>query len=364
MAGTVDLHEGKVAAGLDLAVLLTSVLERLEVGVAEVLLARPLELVGPSLVSEPVADEVGITSVDKNRDLVQDVGDELVVGLHPVTSKEEVAVDIHVAAVVAADFGTESLLDLLAVQVIGDVAETRVAEVGAVLTLASDVVNILAGALVGTHHSVVAVDAGRDARPGTARLVTALDQRLATGKGVVHGLALAIAEHGGVATLTASHGAVVGVLGVSVGETVTNENTLEVDVAVIVREDLVGEDRDVVAGVRLSSNVEVLLGVLGELVEEEGKKGIDVLASSDSVAHGATAVRVANIDGLVEEDNGSVVVPRLRVVDELNLLVDGGRSKLKEETGQGRATGATVEPEDDRVVLGVVTGLEEPFFFC
>lgn len=303
MTSTVDLHEGKVTAGLDLTVLLAGVLEGLEVGMAEVLLARPLELVGPSLVSEPVADEVSVTGVDENGNLVQNVGDELVVGLHPVTVEKEVTVDVHVAAVVAADLGTKSLLDLLAVQVVGNVAKTRVAEVGAILTLASDVVNILAGALVRTHHGVVAVDAGGNTRPGTSRLVAALDQRLAARESVVHGLALAVAQHRGVATLATGHGAVVGVLGVAIGKTVTNEDTLEVDVAVIVGEDLVCKDGDVVTGVRLASNVEVLLGVLGELVEEEGEKGVDVLASSNGVANGTAAVGVADVDGLVEEDN-------------------------------------------------------------
>jgi hypothetical protein len=361
VASTVDLHKGKVTTGLDLAVLLAVVLEVLDLGVAEILLARPLELVGPCLVTEPVADEVGITSIDENGDLVKNVGDELVVGLHPVTSKEEVSVDVHVAAVVAADLNTKSLLDLFAVQVVGDVTQARVAEVGAILTLASNVVDILAGALVGTHHGVVAVDAGGDTRPGTAGLVATLDQRLAAGQSVVHGLALAVTEDRGVATLTAGHGAVVGVLGVAIGKTVTNKNTLEVDVAVIVGENLVGKHGDVVTSIGLASNVKVLLGILGELVEEQSEESIDVLASSNSVAHRATTVGIAYVDGLIEEDNGSVVVPGLGVVDELDLLVDGSRSKLKEETSQGRAARATVKPEYDRVVLGVVTGLEEPF---
>jgi hypothetical protein len=55
--------------------------------------------------------------------------------------------------------------------------------------------------------------------------------------------------------------------------------------------------------------VEVLLGVLGELLEEEGEKGVDILASRPGVADGLAAVGVADIDGLVEEDDGSVTVP-------------------------------------------------------
>jgi hypothetical protein len=163
-----------------------------------------------------------------------------------------------------------------------------------------------------------------------------------------------------VATLTTGHGTVVSVLGKAVSETVTNEHTLEVDVALLMLQDLVGKDRDVVASIRLSSNVEILLSILRELLEEEGEEGIDVLAGSNSVAHTSTAVRVTNIDGLVEEDDGSIVVPCGGVVDELELLVNRGRAQLKEETCERGAAWATVEPEDNWVVLGVVAGLEEP----
>jgi hypothetical protein len=55
--------------------------------------------------------------------------------------------------------------------------------------------------------------------------------------------------------------------------------------------------------------VEVLLGVLGELLKEESQEGIDILAGGRSVADRAAAVGVANVDGLVEEDDGGVGVP-------------------------------------------------------
>lgn len=63
------------------------------------------------------------------------------------------------------------------------------------------------------------------------------------------------------------------------------------------------------AGIRFTRDVEVLLSVLGELLEEESEEGIDVLASSDSVADGVIAVGVAHVDGLVEEDHGCVGIP-------------------------------------------------------
>ena len=112
--------------------------------------------------------------------------------------------------------------------------------------------------------------------------------------------------------------------------------------------------------VRLASNVEVLLGILGELMEEERQERVNVLTSIDGGADLAAAVGVADVDGLVKEDDGSIVVPGVGVADNLNLLVDGGRAELQEEAGQRRAAWATVEPENNRVVLGVVSGLKEP----
>ncbi len=76
------------------------------------------------------------------------------------------------------------------------------------------------------------------------------------------------------------------------------------------------------AGIRLASDVEVLLGVLGELVEEEGQEGVDVLAGGNRVADGRAGVRVADIDGLVKENDAGIVVPGELVVDDLELLVD------------------------------------------
>lgn len=329
---TVDLHEGEVATGLDLAVFLRVPvnLERLNLSLLETLLARPLESVGPSLVAEPVADEVGITSINQDRDLLQDAGNHMMVRLHPVTGKKEVAVDVHVAAVIAINFSTKSFLDIILVKVIRDVAKARVAQIAAILAVASNIIDISTGALVRSHHRVVAVDASGNARPGAARLVAGLDERLASGKGIVHAAALALAEDRRIATLTTSHGTVVSILSVAIGKTIADQNTLEVDVTVLVGEDLRCEDGNVVASIRLSSNVEVLLSVFGELVEEEGEKSINVLASSHSVANRAAAVRVANVDGLVKEDDGSIVVPRMRVVNDVKLLVNRSRTKLKE----------------------------------
>jgi hypothetical protein len=63
--------------------------------------------------------------------------------LHPVALKQEVSVDIKVAAVVAADFNAELLLDLSLVQKFADITKSRIAEVAGILAFATDIINIL-----------------------------------------------------------------------------------------------------------------------------------------------------------------------------------------------------------------------------
>ena len=363
VASLVDLHEGEVSGGLDLAVLLISLGNRkvLELGLVEALLAGPLESLAPSLVAEPVADEVGITGIDQDRDLLEDTGDETVERLHPVTLEEEVAVDIKVAAVIALNLDTESIHDILLVQVVAYPPKTGVAEVATILALSADVIDILASALIGANELVVTVDGGRNARPDTAALVAVTDERLATRESIVHAAALALAENGRVATLATGHGAVVLILGKRISQAVADHNRLEVDVAVLVGQNLGSKDGDIVASIRLASNVEILLSILGELVEEEGKESVDILAGSNSVANSIARVRVSDVDRLVKENNASVVVPGPLVVDNLELLVNGRRAELEEETGERRAAGATVQPQNDGVVLRIVARLEEPW---
>lgn len=360
MASTVDLHEGEVARRLDFAVLLAIGLEGRELGALEALVARPLKLVGPGLVAQPVADEIGITSVNKHRDLLKDARDEEVEGLHPVAVEEEVAVDIEVTAFVAADgLNAEGLHDILLIEVAVNVAQSRVAKTSS-LAINANIIGVPTRLLIRAKNLVVAVDRGGNAAEKSLGLIAALDHGLAPGQGVVHRLALALRENSVIATLAARHGSVVGILGVRVGQAVANQDRLEVDVAVLVGKDLRGEDRNVVTSIRLASNVEILLGILRELLEEQRQQRVDILPGGVCVAHRAAAIRVTDVHGLVEEDDGSIAVPGAGVVLDLDLVGDGGWAKLEEEASQGRAAWATVEPEDDRVVLGVVARLEEP----
>lgn len=125
-------------------------------------------------------------------------------------------------------------------------------------------------------------------------------------------------------------------------------------------ENLGSKDRDIVASIGLASDVEVLLGILRELFEEQGQQGIDVLASSYSIADGRATVRVANVDWLVQENDRGIRVPGEFIVNGLDLGVDGARSKLHEQPGKRRAAGTAIQPEDNGVIYRVIAGLKEP----
>jgi hypothetical protein len=184
--------------------------------------ARPFKSLGPGLVSEPVADEIGITSINENRYLLKDARDKAVVRFHPVTMEEEVAVDVKIAGVVTIDLGTDSRTDFRPVQIFGDVAHTFVTKVTLVLALAPNVVHVLSGALIRSEEGVVTVDGGGDTDPSTLAVVARLNHRLASTKSIVHGAAAALIQHSRIATLTTGHGAVVFVLGETVGQAVAD----------------------------------------------------------------------------------------------------------------------------------------------
>lgn len=361
MATAVDADESEVAAGLHIANLLAVAAKEKVLGLRllVLLLAGPLEGLGPGPVAEPVADVIGVTGIDEHGDLLEQAGDHAMVGLHPVALEQEVAVDVEVAAVVGGDLGADSLHDLLLVEVRADPINLIVAQL-VVTALAADIVDILSGALVRADHSVVTVDGGRDAGPDRLGLVAALDEAGAAGIGIVHGLARRLIQDGRPAALAAGHGTVVLVLSKTIGQTVPDQNGLQINVSLLVGENLRSEDGNVVSGIGLARDVEALVGVLRKLLEEEGEKGIDVLASSNRVADRAAAVRVADVDRLVQEDDGSIGIPGPGVVVHTQLLVDGRRAKLHEEAHKRGAAGAAIQPENDRIVLGVIAGLEEP----
>jgi len=276
MPSLVDTNEGEVPTALDLTILVATDLERLHLGTVEVLLAIPDKLLSPQLVAEPVANIVGIASVNENGDLLDDIRDKEMERLGPITVEQECLVDVGVATLVILDFGTDSRHNFGLVKVLGNPCRLGVAKVLLVLALLANIVHVISRALEGTNHGVIAVNGTRNTVPHALRVVAALNKRLASGKGIIHGLAVALVQDRPIvaAIVTASHRTIRSILRLGISQPVTNSNALEVDVAVLVRQDLRCEDGDVVTSIGLPSDVEGLLGVLGEVVKEKSQKSV------------------------------------------------------------------------------------------
>ena len=358
MPGLVDTEKGKTLCVLDGAVLLAGASLHVSAGrVAEGVVAGPLESIGPSLVAEPVADEVDVTGVDQHGNLSQDIGHHLLDGQEPVAALAKGRVDLFAAVFEAFDLYSESLQDLGLVEPRLDVVHFLVAEVS--FTILANVVHIEMCVREGLQKGAVTGFAGAETAVLVA-VVARLDSLLASREGICHGLAGGLVKNGLVATLSAGHGLVGGVLKVGVGKAVANHGALEVNVAVLVGQDLFAQGRDVVAGIRLAGDVEVLLGVLRELLEEQRQEGVDVLCGGRARAHILLAVGEAGVDGLVKEDDVGVVVPRKLVADNLALLVDVSRAQLCKEASHGRASRPAGQPKDDGILGRIIAGLEEP----
>lgn len=118
-------------------------------------------------------------------------------------------------------------MDSLLVEVIGNPAKCRVAQIAGILALTTDIVDILASLLIRTDHGIVAVDSGWDTRPNTLTVIAVLDQALATGKGVIHSLALRLIKNSWPWSVTTRLWLIVLVLGEWVRQAVTDQNGLD-----------------------------------------------------------------------------------------------------------------------------------------
>lgn len=132
--------------------------------------------------------------------------------LHPITRAQEVAVDIEIAAIVAIGFCTQRFDDVRLVQVLCDPVELLVAQTSPVSALDTNVIRVLARALVRAYDGVVAIDRSSHAGKDIARDIAAFNEISASRDGVVHRTAFAFVEHGGPAAFAAGHGAVIIVL--------------------------------------------------------------------------------------------------------------------------------------------------------
>lgn len=80
-------------------------------------------------------------------------------------------------------------------------------------------------------------------------------------------------------------------------------------------------------------DVEVLVRVLGKLLEEESEQGVHVFTGSDGVGDRGAGVGEAGVDWLVEENDAGVGVPAVGIWDDFEVFVDGGGTEFEEQAG-------------------------------
>ena len=110
------------------------------------------------------------------------------------------------------------------------------------------------------------------------------------------------------------------------------------------------------SAVTLGRKVEGKVGVLRVTRKEELEEGIHVLASDGTCVNlgSVRAVRVADVDGLVEEDDVGVRVPAELVEGRVLALVgDPAWPELEHQTGHGAAARTAVQPESERSLVRV-----------
>ena len=331
----------------------------LVVGGVEVLLAAPLSLSGPGLTTAPVADPILVTGVDEdlNLGLVEDLSNLRHKVGHPVS--EEVGVNELVALNPLAVRDTKGGLDVSTVK-----ENIRLAEIvterrlGARLT---DVIHVELGvervAKDGLREDLAELEGSKTTFLGGV-VLRLVDKALAG----LHAADHDIFPRFGDEAVLVGEGSVRGVLGEWVGETVADGHTLKVQVHIGGGEgEVVGNGGDVMAGVRLTSDVEVTASELGVLLNEATEHDGHILGDlSLGLGIMEATLGEAGADGLIDVEQVGDLVPGVFVALEGRVLVELVGTVLVEESDLRGAAGAASEPQDERVGGGGTAGVEQP----
>lgn len=155
---------------------------------------------------------------------------------------------------------------------------------------------------------------------------------------------------------------VFGVLLVGGNQTVTDGGTSELNPGVVLGDNLSTDGGDVVTCIRFTSDEELStlefsetgVETLQELPEIVSDLGFVVgeFVEADSA--------VASTDGLVNKNDVGVGVPRVGVGGESEIIVDLVGTIFGKETSDGRATGTTIQPDDEGISRGAGSRVELP----
>ena len=123
-------------------------------------------------------------------------------------------------------------------------------------------------------------------------------------------ITLFLGDNGLVATFSTCHWTVIAVLDKRISDTIANQDRRQLKRSVSVVDNLQSKAGDIMAGIRFSSNVELILDELRKLLEEQFQKHKHILSSTSSVCDlVSTSIRISYTNRLVQKDDRSVIVP-------------------------------------------------------
>jgi len=344
MTGIIDSVESEVVQMLVLTVIFINGVVLL----VEFILTSPRNVFSQSFTTSPIADEILITVIDEDSQATVDKGSQ--------SSSEigdPISTEFSVDGVVALRPGSArdsegSLNSGLFKEVIN---EAQVVAEGLVFTGFSDIVDVeLRGVAQNSFNLSLALDQSEGVE---ALLDEGVAELEASNQTLVE---LFIDE-----VVFQSVVSVLGVLPVDAHKTITDGDTVELEVKTSLLNDIVGDGGDVVSGIRFTSDVEVSALELGERFKEFLKEKIEI--SSDfifSLVELSTSGETST-EGLIDVEEVSVVIPGVRVDSKgVVFLVNIVRTVFNKESKFTGAAGTTSKPDNKRISVLVTSGFEKP----
>jgi len=291
MSGLVNSVEGEAVDVL----VFTITSQNSVVFVLEFALMGPLQFVDPFLTASPVADEVKITRVDQDGVVfTKEVSNIARFVSEPVL--HHMLVDGHVALRPGVSSDTNSFLDIRSgKEVIND------GEVVAEGSMAGEfnVIDVEFGGISGDFFNTD-LALGQSDGPGSV-----LDEVLAETEGLDEGVVGRFVNE----LVFVGISGVLGILPVSRDETVSDSRALEVDISVVLLLKVSRDGRDVMSGIRFTSDEELSSLELGELFQELLHEGVEILGNFGFRVFEGSGIGVASTDGLVNVQEIGIVVP-------------------------------------------------------
>jgi len=233
VASIVDLEEGEAVGSAGGTSLLTIDVPVMVLGGVETLVAIPWEGKSPGLVAHPVTDEISIAGVDEHLDSsFKHRREGVLLSLHPVIGK--LLVDLHVARFPGGGGGGDTKSFTGGVEAKPSRGSREVVTQARNLALDADVIGVEPGCFVWSDHFLVALVLGLTADRGV--VLALVDELDAAWSLELHSHVGEAADGFHIVSVLVRHIGVILVLNGWIGETVSNSDTLEVDL----REAVVG----------------------------------------------------------------------------------------------------------------------------